>query len=322
VVETNAGTFHSHYLLAATGGHNRPFIPSIQRKKSAVTECHAFGFTNPAIIRGRNVIVVGGGASAYDLLDQCFKHHAAKVTWVYRSLRWMRPSLMPKNSGTGMRRLAQVQMLGVPMAILNRLMNRRLRRSYLDLGLGELIPEKPFDLSRDQILPGRRTMLLNFARIERHPGEIGRIEGKVVHLKNGRHLEADMLLWGTGYEMDLGYLDVEPLAHQTRLGDVASRCGSLFRALDAPNLFLLAPGVLDTNGSTPWAYAHAAKSIVAHVKGREVFGTRVAKTRAHYFDLARFLAVRDRPNYPWGKWRITYFRLAFLWNRAKPLPLP
>ena len=113
-----------------------------------------------------------------------------------------------------------------------------------------------------------------------------------------------------------------PLAEQTRLEEVVSRCGSLFRALDAPNLFLLAPAILDTNVSAPWAYAHAAKSIMSHIKGRAIFGTQVVRERAQYFNLVRFLAARDRGNYPWTKWRTHYFRLAFLWKGDKPLPLP
>jgi hypothetical protein len=32
---------------------------------------------------------VGGGASAFDLVDLCLEHGAAQVAWVYHSFRWM-----------------------------------------------------------------------------------------------------------------------------------------------------------------------------------------------------------------------------------------
>ncbi|HET6331549.1 MAG TPA: NAD(P)-binding domain-containing protein [Holophagaceae bacterium] len=321
-VETDSGVYQSRFLLAATGGHNRPFIPPVERTRSAIAEYHSTQLSDPALIRGKDVIVVGGGASAWDLLDLCCDHGADSVAWVHRSLKWMRPSLSSKNMGGGNRRLAQAQMLGLPVPVVNKLLNRRLRSKYLHLGLGQLIPDRDYDLDKDQSPPGRRSMLLNLAKIQRHRGEIEEIEGGEARLADGRRLKADIVLWGTGFEMDLGYLQVEPLSRLTRMEEAVRRCGSLFRALDAPNLFLLAPAILDTNVSAPWAYAHAAKSIMSHIKGREIFGTKVARTRAQYFNLVRFLATRDRQNYPWGKWKLRYLRLAFLWDGDKPMPLP
>lgn len=321
-VETDSGVYRSRFLLAATGGHNRPVIPPVERAGAAIAEYHSTQLMDPDSIQDRDVIVVGGGASAWDLLDLCFKHGARQVHWVYRSHKWMRPSLAPKITGGGNRRLAQAQMLGLPTPIVNRLLNRKLRARYQNMGLDQLLPDRDYDLDRDQSPPGRRTMLANLAKIQQHRGEIARIEGDEACLADGRRLKADVILWGTGFEMDLGYLDVGDLSRLTRLEEAASRCGSLFRALDAPNLFLLAPAILDTNVPTPWAYAHAAKSIMSHIKGRRIFDTRVAKTRAQYFDLVRFLAARDRGNYPWGRWKVRYLRLAFLWDGGKPLPLP
>ena len=321
-VETDSGAYESRFLLAATGGHNRPVIPTVERVGASITEYHSTQLRDPNLLRDKDVIVVGGGTSAWDLLDLCFEHGARQVHWVYHSHKWMRPSLAPKNTGGSNRRLAQAQMLGLPTPIVNRLLNRKLRARYLKLGLGELLPDRDYDLDRDQSPPGRRTMLMNLPKIQQHRGEIARIEGDEACLADGRRLKADIVLWGTGFEMDLGYLDVEPLSRLVRPEAAASRCGSLFRALDAPNLFLLAPAILDTNVPTPWAYAHAAKSIMSHIRGRRIFGTKVAKRRAQYFNLVRFLAARDRQNYPWMKWKVRYLRLAFLWEGGKPLPLP
>lgn len=321
-VETAQDTFQARFLVAATGGFNRPRIPTVGRAGAGPQEFHSSTLRDPSRLAGKEVVVVGGGASAYDLLDLCFEHGAAGVHWVYRSLKWMTPSLESKHAGAGMRKLAKAQMLRLPVRLLNLYFNRKLRARYLAMDLAELIPARPFDLARDQLLPGRSSMLKHIKRIQRHPGEVERLDGETVQLKDGSRLRADLVLWGTGFEADLGYLKVGALSALTSLEPVAARCGAHFLALDAPGLFLLSPGLFDSNGSTPWAYAHAAKSIMAHVQGGRVFGEDVAPGKIQYFDLPWFLASRDRANYPFGTWILDYLRLAFLWERDKPFPLP
>ena len=135
-------------------------------------------------------------------------------------------------------------------------------------------------------------------------------------------MEADLVLWGTGYAADLGYLGLETLTKVGRLNEISRRCYSVFRSIDAPNLFLLAPGVLETNTSTPWAYAHVAKSIMSHITGRPVFESQPRHTITNQFDLVKLLARRDRRNYPLGLWRIKYFRLAMFHPWSQPMPIP
>ena len=129
-----------------------------------------------------------------------------------------------------------------------------------------------------------------------------------MRLASGAAFDADLVLWGTGYETDLQA--------------IARRCGDHFLALDAPNLFILAPGVLETSGSAPWAYAHAAKSIMSHIRGNTVFDRTPVYTNANYFDLARFLAKRDRVNYPAMLWYLKYLNFAFRQPANRPMPIP
>ncbi len=89
-------TYRSPFVVAATGGHNRPVIPNVERDESKILERHSSALEDPTELSGRDVIVVGGGASAYDLLELCFEHDAKSVTWVYRSLKWMRPTRREK----------------------------------------------------------------------------------------------------------------------------------------------------------------------------------------------------------------------------------
>ncbi|HVA57192.1 MAG: NAD(P)-binding domain-containing protein [Gemmatimonadaceae bacterium] len=322
--EVTAGEYtgRSRFLIAATGGHNRPVVPQIERVRPTAIEYHSSALRDPSELTRKDVVVVGGGASAYDLLDLCLEWQARSVTWVYRSLRWMRPTRHPKYFGSDLRRLGRLQMLGIPLSELNKRINRELRRRYRKAGLDELLPDRAFDFGSQQLVPGRRRMAENLARIARHQSEIVGIEGSSVRLASGHSCRADLVLWGTGYDTDLGYLEVSNLSRLTRMDAIGRRCGAHFLALDAPNLFLLAPGILDVTTSTPWAYAHAAKSIMSHIRGNPVFDSVPVSTNPNYFDLARFLAKRDRVNYPAVLWYLKYLNLAFRRSRDRPMPMP
>jgi len=315
-------TYRSRFLVAATGGHNRAVLPQPERIQSTVREYHSSTLMDPAEVSGRDVVIVGGGASAYDLLDLCFEHYARRVVWVYRSLKWMRPTRKPKYFGTDIRFLAKQQMLGVPIVKLNRAINEDLRSRYRKAGIQDIAPDHEFDLRRHQLIPGRRGMIKNLARIERHRGEISRIEGKTVRLSDGQSTEADLILWGTGYSVDLSYFELESLSRITRLEELARRCGSLFLSLDAPNLFFLAQGVLETTTATPWAYAHAAKSVVSHIRGNAVFDQTPVPENINHYDLAKFLARRDRANYFPGFWYLKYLYTSLWQPKNRPMPIP
>jgi hypothetical protein len=266
--------------------------------------------------------VVGGGASAFDLLDLCFEWEAQSVTWVYRSLKWMFPSLRAKRYATSLRALARIQVLGTSVATLNKRANLELLARYKKAGLDELTPDGPIDLNYQMLIPGRRRMVANLGSIVRHRGEIVCIDGDTVQLSTGQSCRADLVLWGTGYETDLSYLEAGDLSRLTHLDAIGRRCGAHFLALDAPNLFILAPAVLETISSTPWAYAHAAKSIMSHICGKPVFDSVPALNNPNYFDLVRFLAKRDRANYPRVRWFLKYLNLAFRQPSDRPMPIP
>jgi len=236
-ITTNTGTHQAKWLIAATGGHNRPTVPEVARVDSSITEYHSSALRDPEELRGKRVTVVGGGASAYDLLDLCFAHGAGSVAWLYRSTKWMRPTRRFKHLGIDMRVLARYQMLCLPAGLVHRLSNKDLRARYAKAGITEIMPESDFDIRRDQLIPGR-------------------------------------------------------------------------------------PGMLDTNTSTPWAYAHVAKSIMSHIRGRPVFVKPPSEAFTNHFDLIKLLAPKDRENYTSGIWYLKYLWLALCHPWKRPMPIP
>jgi cation diffusion facilitator CzcD-associated flavoprotein CzcO len=320
-VTTPRKVYFSKFLVSATGAHNRAFIPRIERSNPSIREYHSSTLRDPAELTGKDVVVVGGGASAYDLLELCFEHKARRVVWVYRTLKWMVPTRKPKQLAGDIRGLAKQQMLGVSVEQMNLEVNLDLQGRYEKFGLQEILPSGKFDFNRDQLVPGRRSMIENFSKIERHRGEIARVFDRTVQLSCGEQVNADLILWGTGYEIDLGYFESAQLASITRLGELARRCGSLFRSLDAPNLFFLATG-LDSTGVTPWAYAHACRSIVSHICGKAHLDDAPVLHKTNHFELVKFLAERDPENYSPDSWFSVYRTLALTHPDSEPMPVP
>ncbi|MFI5446164.1 NAD(P)-binding domain-containing protein [Polaromonas sp. UC242_47] len=320
-VTTAHQRYFSRFLIAATGGHNRAFTPRTERINASIQEYHSSALDDPQVLTGKDVLVVGGGASAYDLLDLCFEHQARRVVWLYRSLKWMLPTRKPKHIAGDIRGLAKQQMSGVSIAQMNRDINLDLQGRYEKFGLQDILPAGEFDITRDQLIPGRRAMIENFSKIERHQGEIAQIADRTVQISSGERIDVDLILWGTGYAMDLRYFESPALAAITRVDELAARCGCLFRSLDAAKLFFLAVG-LEATGSAPWAYAHAARTIMSHIQGKAQLDEVPVQGKINHFESAKFLAPRDPENYPAATWFAAYKDMALTHPAEEPMPIP
>src|ERR1700754_2541159 len=124
-LSTPNGAVHARHVVSATGAHNSPRIPTVARSASGeassaasspastVREFHSSALRDPSALTGRSVLVVGGGASAFDLLELCFQHGARRVVWAYRGLRWFMPTRKPKHIAGSVRGFARLQASGM-----------------------------------------------------------------------------------------------------------------------------------------------------------------------------------------------------------------
>lgn len=309
-LSTPAGTVRARHLVAASGGHNKQLVPPIERSASRVRELHSSALRDPAELAGRSVLVVGAGASALDLLDQCREHGARRIAWAYRGLRWFTPTRKPKSIAGTVRPYARMQATGMTPAQQNAAIGADMRGRYEKFGITDILPRHPLDVLHDQLIPGRARMLENFAALERHPGSVAAIDGNTVVLADGRKLEGiDVLLWGTGYSTDLSYIAVPRVAAIRSLNELGTRCGCGFRSLDAANLYF--PGVgLDGIGAAPWAYALMARTIMSHIRGTAKLDMEPVPHRLNHFDLVTHLAPRDPGSFAPGAWREQFRRIA------------
>lgn len=309
-IETNQGTLRAKYLIAASGVQNEPWIPDIERSHSEVSEVHSSNLHRPEDLAGQRVTVVGGGASAWDLLDLAIENKAKEIHWVYRHIRWFTPTHRTKQTvWPNLREIALMQTLTGSMESVNKFFGRRLLERFSKFHLTEFVPSEPMDLRKHQLIPGRSTAIHHLEAIARHRTKIRKIEGDEIHLENGENFETDTLLWGTGYRMNLNYLDLPEYSEIDRLDELRPKLGSLIRSLDYPNLFFIGMSLIDRTGSTPFFAAIEAKSIVAHIRGQCEIPKKNVPDHIVHWDLFKYFASFDHANYPRIWWKIKYFLL-------------
>ena len=321
-IDTPAGTVRARHLVAATGGHNKPLVPAVERRGSRVRELHSSALRDPSELAGKSVLVVGAGASALDLLDQCLEHGARRIVWVYRGLRWFTPTRKPKAIAGTVRPYARMQASGMTPAQQNAAIGADMRARYEKFGITDILPAHPLDVLHDQLIPGRARMLETFAALERHPGSVAAIEGNTVVLADGQKLDGiDVLLWGTGYGTDLSYIAVPRIAAIRSVSELGARCGCGFRSLDAPNLYF--PGVgLARIGAAPWAYSLMARTIMSHIRGTARLDMEPLPHRLNHFDLVTYLAPSDPESFVPGEWEEQFRRIAVETGDDVAYPMP
>ena len=320
VLDTPQGPLRARHLVAASGGHNTPLVQPLQRSGPRVDEWHASALHQPQALAGRDVVVVGGGASAFDLMEQCLEHGARRIVWVYRGLRWFLPTTRPKAVAGSVRPFAKMQVSGLSAAEQSARLGADMVARYAKFGLQAIQPARPVDVLHDQLFPGRPRMIQNFGRIERHAATVQAIDGRRLTLSDGAQLHADAVLWGTGYATDLRYFDDPRLAAIGSVNELCARCACIFRSIDAPDLYF--PGVgLDGIGAAPWAYMLIARSIMSHIRGTAQLDSVPAGHKINHFEIVRHLSRRDAGSYPEGRGWDFYRDIALHTPDDQPYPL-
>ena len=236
-------------------------------------------------------------------------------------MRWFIPTRKPKAIAGSLRGFARIQASGATAEQQSAALCADLRARYEQFGLNGIMPSRDFDVRCDQLIPGRPGMLENYASIERHRASVESIAGRIVSLSDGHRFEPDLLLWGTGYGLDLSYFELPEIASIRTLDALAARCGGIFRSLDAPNLY--SPGVcLDGIGSAPWYFSLLFRSIMSHIRGTARLDCEVLGHRVNHFELVDYLAPRDPASYAPDGWRAHYRDIALNTPDERPYPIP
>jgi cation diffusion facilitator CzcD-associated flavoprotein CzcO len=277
------GTTTQRYaaVVVANGHNSVPKMPTYPGEAS-VEQMHSHDYRDPAQLSGKRVLVVGGGNSAMDIAVDA-SHSARSTLLSMRRGVWIVPKhLLGRPSDTLNGALAQ----RLPWRT-----RQRITQTMLKLTVGKPsrygLPDPSHGFLQDHpTLSDGLLSRITHGEIGVRPG-IERIDGATVSFTDGRRDEADLIVWCTGYQVNLPFLD------PALLGDGAERLPLYRRVfhLDAPGLMFV--GLMQSTGAALPVVEAQARLVAAYLAGRYALPT-VDEQRADC--AAQLSAARDR----WG----------------------
>ncbi len=190
LVETSEGTYATRALINATGTWDRPFWPRYPGQETfRGRQLHTAGYPGPQEFAGQRVIVVGGGASGTQHLME-IAEVAAETTWVTRREPVWREG--PFGEAEGRAAVALVE--------------ERVRRglppqsvvSVTGLPLTDAV-----ERARERGILDRLPM---FDRITPTGVAWDRFPGRDGEPERGRTVDADVIVWATGFRAAIDHL--------------------------------------------------------------------------------------------------------------------
>jgi cation diffusion facilitator CzcD-associated flavoprotein CzcO len=180
LVETSDGTWSARALINATGTWDRPFWPRYPGQETfRGRQVHTVWYPGPEAFAGQRVVVVGGGASGTQHLME-IAPYAAATTWVTRRPPVFREG--PFTEDVGREAVALVE--------------ERVRQGLPPKSVVSVTGLPLNDTVRQAIADGV---------LDRQP-MFDRITPDGVEWHDGRHVEADVILWATGFRAAVDHL--------------------------------------------------------------------------------------------------------------------
>jgi cation diffusion facilitator CzcD-associated flavoprotein CzcO len=183
-VETSAGTWRARAIVNATGTWRRPFVPRYPGQETfAGRQLHTVDYRAPEEFAGQSVVVVGGGASAVQLLGEISR--VATTTWVTRRPPvWREGPFREADGRAAVARVAEALREGrVPGSV---------------VGATGLVVTSWVAEARDRGVLERLPM---FDRITPDGVAWNPLDGEAA-----RVVRADAILWATGFRAAVGHL--------------------------------------------------------------------------------------------------------------------
>ncbi|WP_406443847.1 NAD(P)/FAD-dependent oxidoreductase [Streptomyces sp. NBC_00631] len=180
LVETDQGDWSARALINATGTWDRPFWPRYPGQETfRGRQLHTAQYAGPEEFAGKRVVVVGGGASGTQHLLE-LAPYAAATTWVTRRPPVFREGLFDEGAGRAAVALVEERVRqGLPprsvVSVTGLPLNDAIRQGLKD---GVLARQPMFD----------------------------RITPDGVEWSDGRRVDADVILWATGFRAALEHL--------------------------------------------------------------------------------------------------------------------
>jgi len=181
--ETDRGTFTARHAIVATGPFQSPWIPPLSKDLDpSVTQIHSSRYRNPSDLRPGSVLVVGSGNSGAQIAAELAQSRRVILSAGHR-MSFMPLTLFGKSAFWWFDKLG----------ILN---------APADSRIGRMVRERP-----DPVFGFELKRLLTTKSVVLKPKTV-KAEARAVHFADGTSVEADNVVWATGFRSDYGWLHV------------------------------------------------------------------------------------------------------------------
>ena len=215
-VRTADETFSARRVVVATGPFQVPFVPpAAGGLDSAVTQLHSADYHNPQALPDGPVLVVGGGNSGLQIVEELSASRRVDV-----SIGTSPPMLPQRLAGRDL--FWWLTRLGLMRVPAESRLGRRVQ-------------------ARGEFVIGTSRRHLKRTGVTFRPRLVG-ADGRTVRFADGSTLDVGVVLWATGYRSDYSWISIPGVV---RNGRVAHRRG----VTDVPGLYFLGLSWQHTRGS-------------------------------------------------------------------------
>ncbi|HEX3683930.1 MAG TPA: NAD(P)-binding domain-containing protein [Bryobacteraceae bacterium] len=193
-------------VVVANGRHSTPKWPDIPGLETAAAVLHACDYRTPEVFAGKNVIVVGFGASGVDIAADA-AGVARSVTLSTRGGGILLPRYYDGKPGDAPPR---PWLYRIPFPIRKRMRRMTLRNRPTSTKVRALLERDAAVFDRPAIISDRLSPLLEEDKVLVRPG-IARVEKDLVVFEDGTRAECDTLVLATGYMTSYPFFPAELL---------------------------------------------------------------------------------------------------------------
>jgi cation diffusion facilitator CzcD-associated flavoprotein CzcO len=232
-LETDRETFSARGIINATGTWESPFIPEYPgRELFRGRQLHTHDYRTTAEFRGQHVLIVGGGISAIQLLDEISK--VTTTSWVTRTAPRWREGPFDQEAGRAAVKLVEERVRAglPPNAVV----------SVTGLPINE----------RTEAMRARGVL-------ERQP-MFEAITEDGVRWADGRTLKVDVIVWCTGFRSSLDHL--APVLLREELGGITMTGRLATQVAKDPRIHLVGYGPSASTVGANRAGAAAASELM------------------------------------------------------------
>jgi putative flavoprotein involved in K+ transport len=228
-VDTDAGLYQGQQVIVATGAYQQPVVPPLAAKLGdEVVQLHSAAYRNPQQLAAEQVLVVGSANSGVGIAEDLAGSHRIQLSRGQR-LPWLPRRLLGRSLHWW------GDHLGLLTAPLEGSWRGRTQRG--DLLIGTSLRQ----LARQGVRLVGRTI---------------DAQGRTVRVADGQTLQAEAIVWATGYRSDYSWIGVPVLDER---GTPVHRRG----VTDAPGLYFLGMHNQYSRGSSLIGFVrHDAEFIV------------------------------------------------------------